>query len=132
MAGNRVLVASSQTALKLQLALKKLQFPQTRTYKTGLRQTPAGFTPMMVKCIKDGGTSGGGGSTCDWTFTLKDLRTDVELATEQPKEKGWNPNVKYETPDALGVIGVAYRDVDGSWKLWDVKCNWESEECEGV
>lgn len=129
MAGNRVLVASSQTALKLQLALKKLQLPQTRTYREGTRQMPAGLTPMMVKCVKDGGSAGDSSVDCSWTFEISDYRTGEVLGTGKSRGNGWIPKTKYQTPNALGVVGLAYRDVDGVWKLWDVACQPETEEC---
>ncbi len=129
MADKRVLVASSQTALKLKLALTKLQFPQARTFKDGLRQTPAGFTPMMVKCVKDGGSAGDASSDCSWTFTLRDKRTDEVLGTLKGRGNGWIPKTKYETPSDLGVTGQAYRDESGEWQLWDVKCQPQTEEC---
>lgn len=123
------LITTQQRALKLRTELKKIQFSAAVRPRQGRDQIAHGQQHVTVWCIKDGGSSGGGGTTCSWTFTIKDLRTDEELATLQPKLKGWNPNVQYETPNALGVYGEAFRDVDGTWKLWDVACNWQSEEC---
>lgn len=123
------LVTTPQRALKLRTELKKMQFSAALRQTQGRDQIAHGQQHVSVLCIKDGGAAGGGGATCSWTFTIKDKRTDEVLATAQPKIKGWNPNIKYETPNPLGVEGDAYRDVDGSWKLWDVVCNWESEEC---
>lgn len=129
MAANRVLVAGPQTALRLQLALRKLQFPENGEFKQGLRRPVNGLTPMMVKCVKDGGAAGDSSVDCSWTFEISDYRTGEVLGTGKSRGNGWIPKTKYQTPNALGVVGLAYRDVDGVWKLWDVACQPETEEC---
>lgn len=123
------IVTTAQRAMKLRRELKKAQFSQPVYARLGREQFPHAQQHVAVKCVKDGGSAGGGGTTCSWTFTLKDYRTGETLATALPRGNGWHPNVKYETPDALGVDGAAFRDPTGAWVLWDVKCNFETEEC---
>ena len=127
--GSIPIVTTPQRALKLRTELKKLQFSSPARAFQGREQFPHAQQHVTVNCFKDGGAAGGGGTTCSWTFTIKDYRTGDTLATGLDRESGWHPNIEYETPNALGVKGDAYRDIDGSWKLWDVRCNFNTEEC---
>jgi len=126
---NRIMIAKPGNALRLQLSLRKVQFAQQADPKNGTDRFPHGMHGFFVKCVKDGGAAGGGGSTCSWTFTLKDLRTDATLSTAQPQRKGWTPNVEYQVPNALGVEGLAFRDLTGNIVLWEAAVQQVTEEC---
>lgn len=96
-------------------------------YSSNERRIPNQLFAVYV--TRDGGSAGGGGEDCDWTYEVSTLSGRL-LGTEMTPKKRRDPGMEYtETPSS--TIGSAYFDEFGIFTLYDANETLAYEDCGG-